>query len=142
MKFTMADTQRYAPEEQVLYARWLDVGTKIGFAFLVVSFALYMFGVIEPHIAHGDLPYRWGLPVDEFLVVGNVEAGWGWLHLVHRGDFLNLIGVAWLSSVTLACYLRLLPVFARNGDRAYAVIAALEIVVLIGAMSGLLVGEH
>lgn len=138
----MAAEKEYASQEQVLYARWLDMGTKAGFLLLVVSFALYVTGFIEPHIAHGDLPGYWRLPVDEFLVVANVQAGWGWLRLVHRGDFLNLIGVAWLSSVTLACYLRLLPVFAGNGDRAYAAIAALEIVVLSAAMSGLLIGGH
>jgi hypothetical protein len=138
----MATEKEYASEEQRIYARWLDIGTKIGFAFLVVSFAVYVFGFIEPHIAHGDLPARWNLPVDEYLLLANVEAGWGWLRLVHRGDFLNLIGVAWLSTVTLACYLRLLPVFAAKGDRAYLAIAIVEIVVLLAATSGLLVGGH
>ncbi len=41
------------------------------------------------------------------------------------------------ASIVVAAYLRMLPLLARRG-RAYALIAALEIVVLLVAASGLL----
>ena len=38
------------PIEQRIYARWLDIGTRVGLAMLVVGFAVYVFGVLDPHV--------------------------------------------------------------------------------------------
>jgi hypothetical protein len=50
---------------------------------------------------------------------------------------MNLAGVAILAACTLACYLRVLPIFARGGERAFVAVCIAEVVVLLAAASGI-----
>jgi hypothetical protein len=124
-------------EAQKIAARWIDWGTRIALVLLVTGFFAYVTGIVPPHVAPADLARLWGLPLREFLAASNSPSGWGWLALASRGDYLNVTGVAVLASIVLATYLRILPVLASRA-RVYAAIAALEILVLLAAASGLL----
>jgi len=130
-------------EEQVSYANLLDTGMKVGLLLLVASFVAYLTGAVAPHLPVQDLPRYWSMPVRAYLAATGIHPGWGWLRMLHRGDFLNFVGIAFLSGVTIVCYLRVLPIFLRKGDRAYAAICLAEVLVLVLAASGLLaVGGH
>jgi hypothetical protein len=124
----------YASAEQKLYARWLDAGTKIGFAALVLTFLLHVFELVPPGIALEHLPRYWHLPVDEFIALTGAPKGWKWV--------ARLGEVAILGAVTAVCYARVLPLFARSGDRAFVAICIAEIAVLAAAASGLAGGVH
>jgi len=119
--------------EEQIYARWLDAGTRLGFAVLVASFAAYVFGALDPHVPPHELPLLWGLPVDHYVAAANAPTGWGWLALVVKADYLNYLGVALLASVTLAAYARIIQVLLAQGERLRAGIAALQVVVLVVA---------
>jgi hypothetical protein len=67
-------------------------------------------------------------------------AGWWWLSQLHKGDFLNFLGIAFLAGVTIVCYIRILPILFAKKDRIYGVIALAEVLVLSLAASGLLRG--
>ncbi|MFA7620045.1 MAG: hypothetical protein WC012_13490 [Thiohalomonadaceae bacterium] len=138
----MEKQHQYASEEQVVYAKVLDAGMKLGFVIVVVSFVLYVFGFVTPHVPVEQLPHYWTLSAQEYLVATNVPTGWGWLSLAGKGDYLNFIGIAILSLVTVVCYLRILPIFAKGGDKAFTAIAAVEVLVLVLAASGILVIGH
>ena len=125
--------------EQQIYARWLAIGTRVGLAWLVVSFALYMLALLDPHVPHGDLPRLWTLPVDQYIAASGAPIGWGWTALLHRGDYLNFIGVALFAGISALCYARVVPLFIARGERGHAAIALAQIVVLLAALSGLLV---
>lgn len=125
-------------DEQLAYARLLDVGMKIGLLLVVVTFALYVLGVVTPHLAVTDLPRYWGLPVKKYLAATGIHAGWGWLYMLGKGDFLNFTGIAFLSSVTIACYVAIAPMFFRKGERVYGWLSVVEVLVLALAASGLL----
>lgn len=125
------------PPEQLLYARWLDWGTRAGLALLVASFAAYVLGLTAPHVPFERLAQVWSLPVDQYRAAVAAPAGWGWLPLVSRSDYMNYCGIALLALSTIACYLRSLPEFLARGERAYALIAAAQIVVLAVAAAGL-----
>lgn len=125
-----------------MYARWLDAGTRLGFIALIATFCVYASGLADPHIAFADLPRYWSLPIGQYLAATGGPVGWGWLGLAGRGDYMNFIGVAFLAGVTMACYLRILPGLAARRDWAFAAIAALELVVLVAAASGLVAGGH
>lgn len=128
--------------EQLRYARWLDWGTRVGLVVLVVAFIAYGLGLIEPHVPHERLPEVWNLPVSEFLVATGSPSGWQWVQLLHRGDIVNLIGIALLTGCSLLCLLVVVPVYARRGDRVYVAICVAEIVVLLLAASGVLTSGH
>lgn len=125
-------------EEQLAYAKLLDRGMKVGILFLIVSFTLYASGLLAPHVPVADLPKYWGMPVKQYLAATGIHPGWSWVGLVGQGDFSNFIGIAFLSGITIACYLAIIPSFLRKRDLTYAVIAILEVLVLTLAASGLL----
>ncbi len=127
-------------EEQLAYAKLLNLGMRVGLLILVVSFLVYMLGIMPPHTPVGDLPRYWAMPVKQYLEVTGIHPGWGWLAMLDKGDFVNFIGIAFLSGVTLVCYLSIIPIFMRRKETVYASIAVLEVLVLALAASGVLRG--
>ncbi len=125
-------------EEQILYAKVLNQGMRIGLALLVVTFLLYMLGILAPHTPVADLPRLWAMPVKEYLAAAGIHPGWGWIFKVHRADFLNFVGIAFLAGVTLVCYVSIIPIFLKRRDKVFAAIAVLEVIVLALAASGVL----
>ena len=134
--------KEYATEEQLLYARILDKGMKIGLLILVVTFSLYVFGVLQPHVPVNDLPKYWSMSVSEYLDATGLETGWAWLGNLGKGDLLNFLGIAFLSGVTIFCYLAIVPGLLRKKDTAYVVLALLEVAILVLAASGILKSGH
>ncbi len=129
-------------EEKLAYATLLDWGMKIGFVLLVGSFTLYVLGIAKPHVPLEQLPQYWSMPVNEYLKATNVHTGWSWLHLVHKGDFMNFIGIAFLSAITIVCYLRILPIYLKAKDTVFAIVTIIEVLILVLAASGVLVVGH
>lgn len=131
--------ERFDPSlesEQDAYAGWLAWGTRFGFGALVATYFVYVTGLVAPEIPLERLPELWSLPLDEYLAATNAPTGWSWLRRLHRGDLLNLVGVSVLAACTLACYLRVLPIFVRAKERAFVVICVLEEAVLLAAAAG------
>ena len=132
-----------ASEEQIAYANVLNIGMWFGLGVLIITFFVYLSGVLPSYVPINDLPKYWTMRVHDFNVALNAPTGWGWTSLVGKGDYLNFIGIAILSGLTILCYLVILPILARKKDRAYVVIAIVEVLVLSLAASGLLkVGGH
>ncbi|MBF0519046.1 MAG: hypothetical protein HQK92_04920 [Nitrospirae bacterium] len=133
----------HATEEQLRYATILDIGMKVGMLMLIVSFALYLTGILQPQVPVDELPKLWGLSVHKYLEVKGLHGGWSWLHLLNKGDFLNFTGIVFLGAVTIMCFLAIIPMLFRKKDIAYGIIAMTEVIVLILAASGLLkTGGH
>jgi len=132
----MAGRDESLRSEQDAYAGWLAFGTRFGFIALVLSYLVYVTGLVAPDIPPEQLPDLWSLPLDEYLAATHAPTGWSWLRRVHRGDLLNLAGVAVLATCTLACYGRVLPIFVRAGERALVAICVAEEVVLLAAAAG------
>jgi hypothetical protein len=128
--------------EQLRYARLLDIGSKLGFVMLVAGFLAYVTGVLEEHVVVGQLPALWGLPLAEYLRVTQTPTGWGWIAHLHKGEFAGLLGIAVLAGCSLVCLTGIIPLYARRGERTYAIICTLEIIVMLLAASGILTVSH
>ncbi|HSW61793.1 MAG TPA: hypothetical protein VLH56_00500 [Dissulfurispiraceae bacterium] len=140
-----ATIQRKPPatEEQLRYARLLRLLMRTGLVMLVVTYAAYMTGFLSPRIPVQDLSRYWSLPVNEYLAATGLKPGWSWVQFIGTGDYINFVGVAFLAAATIWCYAAILPIFLRKKDYIYAAIAALEIIVLLAAASGILqTGGH
>lgn len=124
------------PIVQRIYARWLDIGTRIGLAALVVGFALYVFGVLDPHVPPQDLARLWTLPVDHYVATAGAPTGWDWLQHLGKGDYLNFLGISVFASITIVCYARIVPTLFVEGERLQLALAIAQIVVLVAAASG------
>lgn len=133
-------------EEQLLYAKVLAVGMYAGLVILVVTFALYLTGLLEPAVPIKDLPAFWTMNVDRYLDVINAEyvghdhalRGWWWLSALGHGDYLNFVGIAVLSMVTVVCFIAVVPTLVAKRDWIYATMAMTEVVILALAASGIL----
>jgi hypothetical protein len=143
-------THRRSDDEQLLYASILEVGVYLGLVVLLVTFALYASGTVAPSIPLDELPAYWQLGVHDYLEATNAHhlqhehliTGWAWVSMVGKGDYLNFIGIALLAGVTIVCFLGIIPTLLRKGDRVYAAMAAIEVLVLTLAASGALAVGH
>lgn len=133
---------RRIPPEQLAYARWLDWGARAGLALLVAGCAAYLLGIVAPHVPFEALARAWSLPVDQYRAAVAAPAGWDWVRLAGRGDYLNFVGIALLGLTSLACTLRALPLLLARGERALALIAGLQAAVLALAAAGVFGGAH
>jgi amino acid transporter len=139
-----------ASEEQLLYAKILNVGMYLGLGILLATFALYLSGLLAPAVPIEELPNYWTLSAHEYLEAINHQflhrdelvLGWGWVFVLNKGDFINFVGIAVLALVTIVCYLGILPTLFRKKDWIYGAIAVLEVLVLVLAASGLVSAGH
>lgn len=146
----MSENNTSTHEEQLLYADILNKGMLVGLLILFITFALYMLEVLEPAIPHEQVSQYWSQPVHEylhainhnFLKLEHPPTGWTWLTLLGFSDFLNFIGIAVLSGITMLCYASIVPILLKKGDKIYAIIATLEVLILALAASGILAVGH
>jgi hypothetical protein len=127
-----------ATEEQILYAGLLNKSMLVGLIGLVVTFVIYCAGILEPRIPIEDIQHYWVMPVGDYLQESGIKAGWAWLGDLKYGDMLNFVPIAFLSAITIWCYLAIIPGLMRKKDTAYVVIAIVEVIVLCVAASGIL----
>ena len=120
------------------FARCLQFGTAIALVLISLELAAYLSGLLSPYIPLRDLPAYWRLPLKEYLAAAQVPAGWGWLELVWKGDYVNFIGIALLASISAMGCAAALRAYATRGETAHALLAAAQVLVLLAAASGLL----
>ena len=128
-------------EVQRAYAKWLRRGTFVGVAVLVAGFAAYVLGMV-PHVPMEHLPALWEQPASQYLERAQLRPGWHWATLVHRSDMLVVAGIALLATCSVLSLAAAIRAFRASGERAFMVICAVQILVLLLAASGLLAGGH
>ncbi len=132
-----------AGPEQLLYANFLEKGMLVGLVTLLLTFTVYVSGIIKPYIPVTQVQNYWSMNVSDYLHTAKLHSGWSWVGLLHYSDFLNFIGIAMLAGVTILCFLAIIPTLWKNDDKVYAVLSLLEAVILGIAASGILgAGGH
>ncbi|MEA1946205.1 MAG: DUF1634 domain-containing protein [Thermodesulfobacteriota bacterium] len=131
-----------ATPEQIFYAKILEKGMYIGLLILFITYALYVFGIMDPYIPLDKISSYWSMNVHDYLEHTQIKAGWAWLGMLKYGDFINFIGVAILAGVTIICYAAIVPTLLKSKDTVYAVLAVLEVIILSAAASGILAVGH
>ena len=137
-------TKRLKPmPEQITYANLLFIGAWAGILLMLITYFIYVTGILSPHIDVTVVTQNWGKGVDEYLKITHSPHGWGWLSLLNKGDFLNFIGLSLIAVLTIICYLFLVVGYKKRKDWAYFFICVFEIAVLALAASGILgAGGH
>jgi len=135
------DGQLPPSAEALLFARTLQVGTRLSLVVLMVAFAGYVTGVVTPLVPIEELPSVWGLRAVDYAARVSLPRGWGWLGLLRYADLQPLLGVVMLAGLTVVAYLSILPVFIRRRDRFYALLSVVQVAVLLLAASGLISGH-
>ncbi|HEX7055397.1 MAG TPA: hypothetical protein VF211_15850 [Burkholderiales bacterium] len=125
-----------------IYARWLAAGTGVAFAFALLSLLLYLSGALPAFVSPDELPRLWTLSAAEMMRETGAPPGWRWLEYVGYGDYLTLLGIALFALLAALCTARVVPAFLAAGERLQALLAALQVLVLLVAMLGLFPGAH
>lgn len=128
--------------EQIRYSSFLEKGMYFGLALLLLTFAVYVTGILDPYLPLEDLPVHWTKNVHDYLEDAHIEPGWAWLSMVGYGDFLNFTGIAFLAGVTVVCYAVIIPILLKNRDVIFTILVLLEIAVLVFAASGIVEIGH
>lgn len=139
----MAEATKGAPkatEEQLLYAGILSKGMIFGLLTLILTFFIYLSGILEPKVPLADIQEYWKMPVKDYLEKSGIHTGWSWVGDLKYGDMLNFAPIAFLSGLTIFCYLAILPSLIKKKDTIYVVLVILEVLVLSLAASGILSG--
>ena len=133
----MSNEKTKASEEQMAYAGVLNIGMWPGLALLIVTFFVYISGLLPSFVPIDDLPKYWTMRVHDFNAALHAPTGWGWTAFIGNGDYLNFVPIAILAGLTLLCYLVILPILMRKKDTPYVVLAVCECLVLDVAARGL-----
>jgi len=128
----------HVSKEQILYANVLNKGMLIGLVSLVIIFIIYCTGILEPMIPLEKVQEYWVMPVHDYLAKSGIEQGWAWFGNLKYGDMLNFLPIAFLSLLSIICYIAIIPGLLRKQDNTFVIIAVLEIIVLGIAASGIL----
>lgn len=131
-----------ATPEQLLYAGILEKGMYLGLLILFITYALYVFGIMDPYIPLDKISDYWSMNVHDYLEHAEIKNGWAWLGMLKYGDFINFIGIALLAGVTIICYAAIVPTLLKSKDTVYAILAVLEVIILSAAASGILAVGH
>lgn len=128
--------------EQDRYATILLVCSWTGICVLAVTFIMYMTGLLNPLVEPSAMPQYWSMNVHQYAQVTHAPTGWDWVKLINHGDYLNLVGLAFLGIVSVLGYCSLFVEYLRKKDLSYAAMVGIEIIVIVLAASGVFrVGE-
>jgi hypothetical protein len=128
--------------EQQLYAKIVYHMNHLGLFALVAGFALYLTGMLTPHVPLEDLPQYWSLPLEQYLEKTGALTGWQWISELGYRDVAPLIGVAVLASIPLVCYLVLFFQFLQRGAKPLVVITVIELFFMLLSASNLIQISH
>ena len=128
--------------EQNRYASILLVCSWAGIIAMVITFLLYMGGLFNPLVKPEEMPLYWGMNVHQYLQATNAPSGWNWLGLINHADYLNLVGLAFLGSVSVLGYISLFIAYLSKKDFPYVIMVGLEIIVIVLAASGIFRVSH
>jgi hypothetical protein len=120
------------------YAGLLDKLVLAGVIILAAAFALYIAGVVPRMVGPETVMDYWHLSAGEFVSQTGSLTGWSWAGYLGKGDILSLASIAYLTSVTMVCFIPLLFWLIKKKDKVYFFIAVFEIIVLAVAASGVM----
>ena len=127
-----------ARPEQIVYANILEKGMLLGLVVVLVTYFIYVAGIMKPYVPMDSITNYWQMNVHDYLHHCGIKSGWAWLSMVGYGDFVNFVGIALLAGVTMICFLAIVPLLWRENDKLYALFAVLEAAILGVAASGIL----
>lgn len=125
------------PSEHLPYATVLHWSTLAGFIALIVTFVAYMLGWLPASVPLEQLPHLWNLSTAEYLKATGTPTGWSWLFMMGKGDSASLLGIAILSSCSIACIAAIIPIYTKARNTTYLVICTLEVAILLLSASGI-----
>jgi hypothetical protein len=122
---------------QTRFAKTLGIMVAIALASLAITFILYAGGLLPSAVDPDKAAANWHLKADDYSAALGQKNGWDWIFNLSDGEALSKAALALLGSCILVCYSIAVVSFIKQKNRIYAVLAFLQILILIVAASGL-----
>jgi hypothetical protein len=85
------DKQSLKPiREQIIYANLLLIGMVTGIIILIVTYSIYVTGLLPSHVEMQVISANWGKGIHDYLEITHSPHGWSWLHMLGKGRLLKL----------------------------------------------------
>lgn len=120
------------------YADWMEIGTRIGAGGLAFAYLAYVTGLLPPHVPINTVVAHWHLPAAEMARVCGFYRGTSWIHAIREGDYLTVLLLAFLATVTIWSFARLIPFLIRERDLPMMLVVFAQLAILLLAASGVL----
>jgi hypothetical protein len=132
-----------ASAERLRYASIINFGTRLSLALLIVTFVLYIFGLVPATVPRSEVVAHWHEPAEMLAETTGSSVGWAWAKEPLRGEHLPFVGLALLGVLTIIGYASLVPAYVAKKRWLYLSIVLVQIAVLVLAASSLIrVGGH
>ncbi len=138
----MNNNRVHPDDSQLVYSRVLHWTSTFGIAFVAVAFAVYVFELLPLKVSIQDIVHNWHLGAGELNQTFKLPTGWGWISDILKGDILSFASIVYISGVTIICLAAVIAVFLEEKNMIYAIIAILQILVLVVAASGFVGAGH
>lgn len=123
---------------QRVFARSLRAVSTVALVLVAAAFGLYASGIAPGRISPAEAAASWHLPASELQERSGDAVRWQGLRSLLAGDALSLACLAFLTSGSMLCLLRILPTLLAERRRLLALFVAAEVAVLAVAASGIL----
>ncbi len=124
------------------YADWMETGTRIGAGGLAFAYLAYVTGLLPPHVPINTIVAHWHLPAAEMASACGFYRGTSWIHAFREGDYLTVLLLAFLATVTIWSFARLIPFLIRERDLPMMLVVLAQLAILVLAASGVLHVGH
>ncbi|MEC9486821.1 MAG: DUF1634 domain-containing protein [Prosthecochloris sp.] len=129
-------SQQNGADVERSYAGMLERVSMAGIAASIVAYLLYVLHIVPSSVPVHEIAANWHLGAGELAERGLVVEGWSWIAGLPASDTLSLASIGLLTMTPVACLATASVSFLLRKDYAYALIAFLQIVVLLVAVSG------
>ncbi len=128
--------KNHSDEIGQVFARVELWGVRLGISGMIVTFLLYLTGLVPSLIAPSRLADLIGGGVSAYVRENQVPTGWDWVWHLGRGDMMSLASLVFLVGVIAVAYMALIPVLIRQRNRIYLGIVIAQLGVFFLAAFG------
>ena len=68
-----------ARPEQIVYANILEKGMLLGLVVVLVTYFIYVAGIMKPYVPMDSITNYWQMNVHDYLHHCGIKSGWAWL---------------------------------------------------------------
>jgi hypothetical protein len=127
---------------QQSFARMLVWLVSLGLALLFVTSVIYAAEIVPSGVTLQEVPQLWNLSASEYTEQSGGETGWDWVKRISEGRTLVFASLVLFPAGTMLLIGIAGILYLRHRVPAYALIAFLEVTVLIVAATGLFAAGH
>jgi hypothetical protein len=127
---------------QQTFASMLIWLVRIGLGLLFVTFVIYAAGLVPSAVPLADVPDLWHLGATEYAAETDLETGWAWVRSLDQGRMLVFAALVLFPAGTMILIAVTVVLYLRQKVPAYALIALLELAVLVVAATGVFATGH